>query len=273
MWHRMKSVRLTVAILLCIIILFGISCGDHGSGHKTPTPTQYPTSVSTITPVVSPTIEPTSTATPAPTSGPTPTLTPVATSTVITTPTPEPSSTPVATASAVPTSAPTITPSSTSASSPTLTPTKTPNPTSTPITGTNTVYCENVSTKTHGTSFTLKVMAFNITPNVDTGQFDLKYDPSILSVASVADGNIGGTAVPMSDGWNVITPGILRVVIAQSTAASGSGYLCNITFNAIAAGTSTLNFVGDAYHLFLNDNTWPPKVLGVTWKNGSVIVQ
>jgi hypothetical protein len=126
-------------------------------------------------------------------------------------------------------------------------------------------------------------MALNITPNVDTGQFDLKYDPNILSVASVADGNIGGTAVPMSGSWNVITSGvpdgkyILRVVIVQTTAASGSGYFCQITFNATAAGTSHLEFVAGegnpAGQLILNDNAFPPKALSVTWISGSVTVQ
>jgi hypothetical protein len=128
-------------------------------------------------------------------------------------------------------------------------------------------------------------MALNITPNVSTGQFDLKYDPNVLSVASVADGNIGGTVIPVSAWWNVITDGvpggkyILRVIVDQtsSVAASGSGYFCQITFNAIAAGTSALGFVqgegSPAGALILNDNAWPPKALSVTWIDGSVTVQ
>jgi hypothetical protein len=126
-------------------------------------------------------------------------------------------------------------------------------------------------------------MASNITPNVDTGQFDLKYDPNILSVASVADGNIGGTAVPMSGGWNVITSGvpdgkyILRVVIVQTTAASGSGYFCQITFNATAAGTSALEFVADEGNpqgdLQLIQGGFPVVYLAVTWISGNVTVQ
>jgi hypothetical protein len=150
----------------------------------------------------------------------------------------------------------------------------------------NTVYCENVSAKTRNTSFTLKVMALNITPNVAAGQFDLKYDPNIISVANVSAGNIGGTSIPMvwdNFDWMVITSGvpdgkyILRVIPNPGSPASGSGYFCQITFNATAVGTSALEFVegegSPSGQLILNDNAFPPNALDVTWIEGSVRVQ
>ena len=154
----------------------------------------------------------------------------------------------------------------------------------------NTVYCENVSTKTHNTSFTLKVMALNITPNVYGGTFDLRYNSSIMSVYynassgryNVSSGLIGGTPVPMaSDSVIVMNVSgenqIVRIIVDQSDAASGSGYFCQITFNATAVGTSALEFVeGDGSPpgvLSLSDYAFPPNELDVTWINGSVRVQ
>ena len=153
-----------------------------------------------------------------------------------------------------------------------------------PKTSPNTIYCDNLSAKTRGIPFTLKVMAMNITPNVSTGQFDLKYDPNILSVTGVTSGSIGSTPVPIPPtSWNVITTGvsggkyILRVIINQDTPASGYGYFCQITFNGTTVGTSSLEFVegegNPSGWLILNDGVFPPNELNVTWSNGSVTIQ
>lgn len=152
----------------------------------------------------------------------------------------------------------------------------------------NTVYCENVGPKTHNTSFTLKVMALNITPNVAAGQFDLKYDPNILAVYNLSNGIIGGANIDMipsglNQNWIIVTSGvpggkyILRVIPTPDSPASGSGYFCQITFNATAAGTSALEFVegegSPSGQLILDDDDFPPNELDVTWLNGSVTVQ
>ncbi|MCK5108800.1 MAG: hypothetical protein KAR25_03830 [Methanosarcinales archaeon] len=67
--------------------------------------------------------------------------------------------------------------------------------------------------------------------NLDSGQFDLSFDPSVVNVTAVSDGNIGGTMVPISD-WRFMDADTIRVLFDLSGAdtVSGAGSLTTITF-------------------------------------------
>ena len=81
--------------------------------------------------------------------------------------------------------------------------------------------------------------------------FDIQFNSSLTSSASIASGNISGIAATVSS--NIMQPGLLRIVIDFSSYASsnsgnginGSGSLCSVTFNAVAAGTSDISFVAN----------------------------
>jgi hypothetical protein len=79
-------------------------------------------------------------------------------------------------------------------------------------------------------------------------QFDITYNPSVIQVtgpengAGVTSGLIGPTTLPVSM-WGFIppgTPGTIRVLCSiYSEAASGSGYLAKIQFQAVGALSSS----------------------------------
>jgi len=79
--------------------------------------------------------------------------------------------------------------------------------------------------------------AFNATIDIgnvdglDSGQFDLSFNSSVVNVTAVYDGNIGGTTVPVS-GWSFIDADTIRVLFncPDADAVSGSGSLATISF-------------------------------------------
>lgn len=81
--------------------------------------------------------------------------------------------------------------------------------------------------------------------NLDSGQFDLLYDPDVVSVVGdVEPGSIGGTEVPI-DMWRLMEDGIARVIfnLPGADGVSGSGYVAKIIFEAKGAqgDTSTMD--------------------------------
>jgi hypothetical protein len=72
--------------------------------------------------------------------------------------------------------------------------------------------------------------------NLDSGQFDLYFDPAAVSVTDVDDGNIGGTTMPIAD-WAVDKDRI-RVLfnLPGIDGVSGSGSLTTIHFETIVPG-------------------------------------
>jgi hypothetical protein len=84
--------------------------------------------------------------------------------------------------------------------------------------------------------------AFNVTIDIhnvadlDSGQFDLSFDSSVVNVIGVYDGNVGGTKVPI-DAWNFTDVDAIRVLfnLPGTTGVSGSGQIATISFEIIGA--------------------------------------
>jgi len=76
--------------------------------------------------------------------------------------------------------------------------------------------------------------------DLDSGQYDLHFDPDCVSIKSIDDGNIDGTAIPV-DNW-AVDKGKLRVLfnLPGVTGVSGSGSLAVIHFNTIKPGECSM---------------------------------
>ena len=72
--------------------------------------------------------------------------------------------------------------------------------------------------------------------NLDSGQFDLYFDPAAVNVTGVDDGNIGGITIPV-DNWAVDRDRI-RVLfnLPGIAGVSGSGSLATIHFETVVPG-------------------------------------
>ena len=72
--------------------------------------------------------------------------------------------------------------------------------------------------------------------DLDSGQFDLYFDPSAVNVTGIDDGNIGGTTIPI-DNW-VVGKNKIRVLfnLPGIDGVSGSGSLATIHFKTIVPG-------------------------------------
>ncbi len=72
--------------------------------------------------------------------------------------------------------------------------------------------------------------------DLDSGQFDLYFDPAAVNVTGVDDGNIGGTTIPIAD-WAVDEDRI-RVLfnLPGIDGVSGSGSLATIHFETVVSG-------------------------------------
>ena len=75
----------------------------------------------------------------------------------------------------------------------------------------------------------------NVT-NLDSGQFDLSFNSSVVNVTDVSDGEVDGTAVPISD-WQFMDADTIRVLFDRPEAdtVSGSGSLATIDFEIIGS--------------------------------------
>ncbi len=79
--------------------------------------------------------------------------------------------------------------------------------------------------------------AFTATVDVDgildmnSGQFDLTFDPGVVNVTNVSSGDVSGTTVPIVD-WRFMDAGTVRVLFKLSGAdgVSGSGSVATIEF-------------------------------------------
>ena len=79
--------------------------------------------------------------------------------------------------------------------------------------------------------------------NLDSGQFDLTFDPNVVNVTNVSSGEIGGTTIPI-DSWNFTDAGTIRVLfnIPEVTGVAGDGQIATISFEitGTAGDTSVL---------------------------------
>jgi hypothetical protein len=73
--------------------------------------------------------------------------------------------------------------------------------------------------------------------NLDSGQFDLYFDPAVANVTGVDDGNIGGTTIPV-DNWALVDKNTIRVLfnLPGVDGVSGSGSLATIHFETLVPG-------------------------------------
>lgn len=76
--------------------------------------------------------------------------------------------------------------------------------------------------------------------NLDSGQFDLSFNPDVLKVVNVEDGSIEGAKIPLQ--WGLIDDNAVRVIFNMEgvTGISGSGQLARIGFKVIGEGESNL---------------------------------
>nr|CBH40044.1 hypothetical membrane protein, containing cohesin domain [uncultured archaeon] len=70
--------------------------------------------------------------------------------------------------------------------------------------------------------------------NFNSGQFDLAFDSSVVSVTDVADGHLNGETIPVSE-WARMDNDTIRVILDVSGIAgvNGSGNLATITFTVV----------------------------------------
>ena len=80
--------------------------------------------------------------------------------------------------------------------------------------------------------------------DLDSGQFDLYFDPAVANVTGVDDGNISGTTIPI-DNWAVDRDRI-RVLFNHPgiDGMSGSGSLATIHFEAVVPGDCAMEISG-----------------------------
>ena len=72
--------------------------------------------------------------------------------------------------------------------------------------------------------------------DLDSGQFDLYFDPAAVSVTGVDDGNVGGTTIPI-DNWAVDEDRIKVLFnLPGIDGVSGSGSLATIHFETVVPG-------------------------------------
>jgi len=166
-------------------------------------------------------------------------------------------------------------PSTTPTPTPTTTSHFTPTPTATePMVS---VWIDAPDKVTKGDRFTVTVNISQVS-DLDTAQYDIRYDVSVVTVLSIDEGMMGANTVPV-DGWNFVPsgePGTVRVINSApgTSGISGSGYLAKI--NCRATGSS--NQSGDLE--FVEGQATPPGKLLIiaideeeipaTWTDGSV---
>ncbi|MEA1907057.1 MAG: cohesin domain-containing protein [Euryarchaeota archaeon] len=77
--------------------------------------------------------------------------------------------------------------------------------------------------------------------DIDSGQFDLHFDPAAARVVSVDDGNIGGATIPI-DNWAAVGENSIRILfnLPGLDGASGSGSLATVHFETIVPGNCAM---------------------------------
>ena len=71
----------------------------------------------------------------------------------------------------------------------------------------------------------------NLVGDLNSGMFDLSFDPRVVKVKEVANGSIGNIEIPITK-WDFMDSGTIKVMfeLPEDTTVSGSGYLAVITF-------------------------------------------
>jgi len=73
--------------------------------------------------------------------------------------------------------------------------------------------------------------------DLDSGQFDLHFDPAAVNVTGVDDGDFGGTTIPIAD-WALVDKNTIRVLfnLPGIDGVSGFGSLATIHFETVVPG-------------------------------------
>lgn len=73
-----------------------------------------------------------------------------------------------------------------------------------------------------------------------SANYDVVFNPSVFEVGNVTNGQIDSTLIPV-DTWQVITPGVIRVVqnVEELHGVSGSGYIAELHFHVIGSDSSS----------------------------------
>lgn len=131
-----------------------------------------------------------------------------------------------------------------------------------------TVNVDAPATVAPGDDFITQVDISQVT-NFDAGNFDVVFDPTVLDISSITNGNIGGTTIPVVV-TNEISPGRVRVVlnVPLISGVSGLGHLCEVHFSAIGAEGTSSDI--DLENGRLGDNT--ATAIPATWLGASVDV-
>ncbi len=89
--------------------------------------------------------------------------------------------------------------------------------------------CVNAPEVVSGT-FEVTINIYNAV-NLDSGQFDLSFNSSVVNVTAVHDGNIDGRQVPV-ESWDFVDSGTIRVLfnLPGVTRVSGQGQIATISF-------------------------------------------
>jgi hypothetical protein len=92
---------------------------------------------------------------------------------------------------------------------------------------------------------------------VTSYQFDINYDPAVLTPAQAAAVSLEGTnAGNLSIAFNTTQPGLIKVAVYGAFAATGDGVYANLRFTASGRGVSPLTFAD----MRLNDDGVPVTV-------------
>ena len=88
-------------------------------------------------------------------------------------------------------------------------------------------------------AFDVTIDIYNVV-DLDSGQFDLSFDSSVVNVTGVCDGNIDGATVPV-DSWSFADADTIRVLfnLPGTTGVSGSGQIATISFEITGAAKDT----------------------------------
>jgi hypothetical protein len=105
--------------------------------------------------------------------------------------------------------------------------------------------------------------------DLNSGQFDLTFDSSVVSVTDVADGGLGGEVIPVSD-WDRLDNDTIRMILDVSGIAgvNGSGNLATISFTVVGeAGAKSVLDISDG--LLVNTEA---EAIPAEWIDDEVIV-
>ena len=110
----------------------------------------------------------------------------------------------------------------------------------------------------------------------NSAQFDLSFDPDVIEVSDVEEGEINGEEMPISM-W-VLNPDkdTVRVIINMPVeeSVSGTGYLAKIAFKVKGkeGERSVLNISNGKLGKYIKGDTWTPEEIPANWIDAEIII-